>query len=151
MTSVNCAMDISICNNGDKYLGSSIYVPICRETNHGQSFESYLIHLVRLREIQSNSCSRTVLLYPATAYLVIFCSFVATSDIGGFNLMKAIVDCLAQSGINYPLIQLWTLFRKLSSLSRGFFDDEGIPIQMIPLEPRSYSLLFYPFSPLECR
>lgn len=102
------------------------------------------MQLVRLREVQSNFCSRTVLLYPATAYLVIFCNFVATSDIGDFNLMKAIVDCLAQSGISYPLVQLWTLFQKLLSLSRGFFNDEGIPMQMIPLEPRSYSSMSYP-------
>ncbi|CAG7954653.1 unnamed protein product [Penicillium salamii] len=66
----------------------------------------------------------TILLYPATAYLVLFCNVVATSDIGDFNLMKSIADCLSQSGISYPLVQLRTLFQNFLGLSQGFFGDE---------------------------
>ncbi|KAJ5193412.1 hypothetical protein N7449_009554, partial [Penicillium cf. viridicatum] len=91
-----------------------------------------------------NLLNRTVLLYPATAYFVVFCNFVATSDIGDFNLMKAIVDRLAQSGISYSLVQLRTLFQTLLSLSQGVFNDERIAMQRIPLEPQSYSSVSYP-------
>ncbi|CAG7932123.1 unnamed protein product [Penicillium olsonii] len=66
----------------------------------------------------------TILLYPATAYLVLFCNVVATSDIGDFNLMKSIADCLTQTGISYPLVQLRTLFQNFLGLSQGFFGDE---------------------------
>lgn len=74
---------------------------------------------------------RTILLYPATAYLVIFCNVVATSDIGDFNLMKAIADCLTQTGISYPLVQLRTLYQKFLGLSQEFFNDERNAIQRI--------------------
>lgn len=67
---------------------------------------------------------RTILLYPVTAYLVIFCNVVATSDIGDFNLMKAVADCLNQTGISYPLVQLRKLFQKFLGLSQRFFGDE---------------------------
>lgn len=39
--------------------------------------------------------------------------------------MKAIADCLTQTGISYPLVQLRTLFQRFLGLSQGFFGDEG--------------------------
>ncbi|KAJ5754185.1 uncharacterized protein N7511_008338 [Penicillium nucicola] len=71
----------------------------------------------------------TILLYPATAYLVLFCNVVATSDIGDFNLMKAIADCLTQSGISYPLVQLRNLFQKFLGLSQEFFGEDRTALQ----------------------
>lgn len=38
--------------------------------------------------------------------------------------MKSIADCLSQSGISYPLVQLRTLFQNFLGLSQGFFGDE---------------------------
>ncbi|KAK9853693.1 uncharacterized protein MYU51_005071 [Penicillium brevicompactum] len=81
----------------------------------------------------------TILLYPATAYLVLFCNVVATSDIGDFNLMKAIADCLTQTGISYPLVQLRTLFQNFLGLSQGFFGDErNMQLLTGPLDAASY-------------
>ena len=74
---------------------------------------------------------RTILLYPVTAYLILFCNVVATSDIGDFNLMKAIADCLTQTGISYPLVQLRTLYQKFLGLSQEFFNDERNAMQRI--------------------
>ena len=74
---------------------------------------------------------RTILLYPATAYLILFCNVVATSDIGDFNLMKAIAECLTQAGISYPLVQLRTLYQKFLGLSQEFFSDERNAMQRI--------------------
>ncbi|KAJ5447348.1 hypothetical protein N7445_002169 [Penicillium cf. griseofulvum] len=66
---------------------------------------SALVSMCHSAEKQTavNFLNWTILLYPATAYLVLFCNVVATSDIGDFNLMKAIADCLTQTGISYPL------------------------------------------------
>lgn len=77
----------------------------------------------------SSNIHRTILLYPATAYLVLFCNVVATSDIGDFNLMKAIADCLTQTGISYPLVQLRTLYQKFLGLSQEFFNNERNTLQ----------------------
>jgi hypothetical protein len=79
-----------------------------------------------------------------TAYLVLFCNVVATSDIGDFNLMKAIVDCLAQSGVSYPLVRLQTLFQRFLRLSQDFFDDERRAMQGTYTDSGSYSSLSYP-------
>ena len=38
--------------------------------------------------------------------------------------MKSIADCLTQTGISYPLVQLRTLFQNFLGLSQGFFGDE---------------------------
>jgi hypothetical protein len=60
--------------------------------------------------------------------------------------MKAIADCLTQTGISYPLVQLRTLFQKFLGLSQGFFSDERNATQM--LEPRLDGSLYpgIPFS-----
>ncbi|KAJ6046277.1 hypothetical protein N7444_007531 [Penicillium canescens] len=107
---------------------------------------STLVSMCQSAEEQSavNLLNRTVLLYPATAYLVLFCNVIATSDIGDFSLMKAMVDCLARSGISYPLVQLRTLFQRILNISEAFFIEEGSPVQRTPLEPQSYSSLSYP-------
>ncbi|KAJ6124374.1 hypothetical protein N7471_011691 [Penicillium samsonianum] len=94
---------------------------------------SALVSMCHSAEKQTavNFLNWTILLYPATAYLVIFCNVVATSDIGDFNLMKAIADCLTQTGISYPLVQLRTLYQKFLGLSQEFFNDERNAIQRI--------------------
>ncbi|KAJ5952952.1 uncharacterized protein N7479_011365 [Penicillium vulpinum] len=94
---------------------------------------SALVSMCHSAEKQTavNFLNWTILLYPATAYLVLFCNVVATSDIGDFNLMKAIADCLAQTGISYPLVQLRTLYQKFLGLSQEFFNDERNALQRI--------------------
>ncbi|OJJ35383.1 hypothetical protein ASPWEDRAFT_109908 [Aspergillus wentii DTO 134E9] len=68
----------------------------------------------------------TILFYPLTAYFVLFCNVVATSDTADFNLMKAIADCLNHGGtVSRPIAQLRVLFQKFLSLSSGFFERES--------------------------
>ncbi|KAJ5787595.1 hypothetical protein N7457_002585 [Penicillium paradoxum] len=88
----------------------------------------------------------TILLYPATAYLILFCNVIATSDLGDFNLMQAIADCLPQTGISDPLIQLRSLFTNFLGLSQRFFNDERNLIQR-NRSPRMQSPLSYPIDP----
>ncbi|KAJ5213899.1 hypothetical protein N7449_001068 [Penicillium cf. viridicatum] len=109
-----------------------------RSTNsYLQSAREELLALVSMchtaeKQTAVNFLNWTILLYPATAYLVLFCNVVATSDIGDFNLMKAIADCLSQTGISYPLVQLRTLYQKFLGLSQEFFNDERNALQRIP-------------------
>ncbi|KAJ5205456.1 hypothetical protein N7472_001904 [Penicillium cf. griseofulvum] len=66
----------------------------------------------------------TLLVYPITAYFVLFCNVVATSDTDDFKLMKTIVDCLNRiDTTSRPIIQVRTIFRHFLSLSRGVFDN----------------------------
>lgn len=58
--------------------------------------------------------------------------------------MKAIADCLSQTGISYPLVQLRTLFQKFLGLSQGFFGDER-NMQLL-VEPWDTSYPAYPSS-----
>ncbi|KAJ5504862.1 hypothetical protein N7463_007736 [Penicillium fimorum] len=68
----------------------------------------------------------TLLVYPITAYFVLFCNVVATSDTGDFKLMKMIVDCLARiETTSRPIIQVRTTFCHFLSLARGVFRDES--------------------------
>ncbi|KAJ5229151.1 hypothetical protein N7489_009859 [Penicillium chrysogenum] len=94
---------------------------------------SALVSMCHSAEKQTavNFLNWTILLYPATAYLILFCNVVATSDIGDFNLMKAIAECLTQTGISYPLVQLRTLYQKFLGLSQEFFNDERNAMQRI--------------------
>ncbi|CAI7650547.1 unnamed protein product [Penicillium glandicola] len=105
---------------------------------------SALVSMCHSAEKQTavNFLNWTILLYPATAYLVLFCNVVATSDISDFNLMKAIADCLAQTGISYPLVQLRTLYQNFLGLSQEFFNDERNAIQIA--SPQLGSQLSYP-------
>lgn len=127
----------------DGYLQSarqelSALVSMCHtaEKQTAVSFLNWLVHDTTNTIQYSNlTYLRTILLYPATAYLVLFCNVVATSDIGDFNLMKAIADCLTQTGISYPLVQLRTLFQKFLGLSQGFFNDERNTMQILASEP----------------
>ncbi|KAJ5607736.1 hypothetical protein N7537_004355 [Penicillium hordei] len=106
---------------------------------------SALVSMCHTAEKQTavNFLNWTILLYPATAYLVLFCNVVATSDVGDFNLMKAIADCLTQTGLSYPLVQLRTLYQKFLGLSQEFFNDERNALQRIP-SPRLGSPLSNP-------
>lgn len=53
--------------------------------------------------------------------------------------MKAIADCLTQTGISYPLVQLRTLFQNFLGLSQGFFGDErNMQLLTGPLDAASY-------------
>jgi hypothetical protein len=60
--------------------------------------------------------------------------------------MKAIADCLTQTGISYPLVQLRTLFQKFLGLSQGFFGDER-NMQLLAEPSASYPV--NPFSAWE--
>lgn len=112
---------------------SQLFELVSTQYQYGIFFNSHL----------SNTHLRTILLYPATAYLVLFCNVVATSDIADFNLMKAIAECLSQTGISYPLVQLRTLYQKFLGLSQEFFNDECNALQRIP-SPRLGSPLSNP-------
>ncbi|OQE41980.1 hypothetical protein PENCOP_c004G03194 [Penicillium coprophilum] len=109
---------------------------ICSTESYLQSARRELSALVSMcqsakKQTAVNFLNWTILLYPATAYLILFCNVIATSDIGDFNLMKAIADCLAQNGISYPLVQLRTLYQKFLGLSQEFFNDERNALQRI--------------------
>lgn len=53
--------------------------------------------------------------------------------------MKAIADCLTQTGISYPLVQLRTLFQNFLGLSQGFFGDErNMQLLAEPMDTASY-------------
>ncbi|CAG8890453.1 unnamed protein product [Penicillium egyptiacum] len=117
-------------------LQSDLGQPTSSTENYLQSARrelSALVSMCHSAEKQSavNFLNWTILLYPATAYLVLFCNVVATSDIGDFNLMKAIAECLTQTGVSYPLVQLRTLYQKFLGLSQEFFNDERNVMQMI--------------------
>ncbi|CAG8321956.1 unnamed protein product [Penicillium nalgiovense] len=45
--------------------------------------------------------------------------------------MKAIAECLTQTGISYPLLQLRTFYQKFRGLSREFFNNERNAMQRI--------------------
>ncbi|OQE43367.1 hypothetical protein PENCOP_c003G05100 [Penicillium coprophilum] len=68
----------------------------------------------------------TLLVYPITAYFVLFCNVVVTSDTDGFNLMKTIVDCLARiETTSRPIIQVRTIFLHFLSLAGGALRDDA--------------------------
>ncbi|KXG50367.1 Transcription factor [Penicillium griseofulvum] len=68
----------------------------------------------------------TLLVYPITAYFVLFCNVVATSDTDDFKLMKTIVDCLNQiDTTSRPIFQVRTIFHHFLSLAGEIFDDES--------------------------
>lgn len=122
--------------------GTCIHVSFSGKANSSQLLKLVSTFYNPVAYHLSKYPTRTILLYPTTAYLVLFCNVVATSDIGDFNLMKAIADCLAQTGISYPLVQLRTLFQKFLGLSRGFFNDERNAIQMIHTSGMESSLSY---------
>lgn len=64
---------------------------------------------------------RTLLYYPLTAYLALFCNVVTTANFADFQLLSTIADCLVHSGsISAPIAQLQSLFRRLVSLAQCF-------------------------------
>ncbi|CAG8896568.1 unnamed protein product [Penicillium egyptiacum] len=67
----------------------------------------------------------TLLVYPSTAYFVLFCNVVATSDTDDFKLMTTIADCLTRiETTGRPIIQVRTIFRHFLSLAGGVFRDQ---------------------------
>ncbi|KAJ5173807.1 uncharacterized protein N7500_001738 [Penicillium coprophilum] len=68
----------------------------------------------------------TLLVHPITAYFVLFCNVVVTSDIDDFKLMKTIVDCLTRiETTSRPIIQVRTIFLHFLSLAGGVFNDDA--------------------------
>ncbi|OQE89367.1 hypothetical protein PENNAL_c0014G10767 [Penicillium nalgiovense] len=65
---------------------------------------------------------------------------------GDFNLMKAIAECLTQTGISYPLLQLRTLYQKFRGLSRELFNNERNAMQRIGSPQLGNDLLFDQFA-----
>ncbi|KAJ5106360.1 hypothetical protein N7456_003035 [Penicillium angulare] len=64
----------------------------------------------------------TLLFYPISAYFVLFCNVVATSNIADFNLLKATVDCLAWGEAkSAPIAQIRSVLQYFVHLSRGVF------------------------------
>lgn len=98
---------------------------ICRKAKHGGlvALVSYVLHM-KIR--MGSEASRTLLVYPTTAYFVLFCNVVATLDTDDFKLMTTITDCLARiETTSRPIIQTRTIFRHFLSLAGEVFDDES--------------------------
>ncbi|KAJ5375525.1 hypothetical protein N7517_007531 [Penicillium concentricum] len=75
----------------------------------------------------------TLLVYPITAYFVLFCNAVATSDTDDFKLMKTIVDCLTPiETTSRPIVQVRTIFRHFLSLAGGVFNDKSNSMVLVP-------------------
>lgn len=73
--------------------------------------------------------SRTLLYYPLTAYFTVFCNAVATCHAGDFQILKALANCLAESGaISQPIATMHNLFEQFVSLSWCFFSEENTDI-----------------------
>ncbi|KAJ5847505.1 hypothetical protein N7455_011462 [Penicillium solitum] len=68
----------------------------------------------------------TLLVYPITAYFVLFCNVIATLDTDDFKLMTTIIDCLTRiETTSRPIIQVRTIFQQFLSLAGEAFDDES--------------------------
>ncbi|KAJ5241570.1 uncharacterized protein N7469_003161 [Penicillium citrinum] len=68
----------------------------------------------------------TLLFYPISAYFVLFCNVVATSDHGDFNLLKATADCLAWGEArSHPIAQIRLVLQRFVKLSQEVFGNEN--------------------------
>ncbi|KOS46929.1 hypothetical protein ACN38_g2120 [Penicillium nordicum] len=68
----------------------------------------------------------TLLVYPITAYFVLFCNVIATSDTDDFKLMTTITNCLTRiETTSRPIIQVRTIFQHFLSLARAVFEDDS--------------------------
>lgn len=90
---------------------------------------------------------RTLLVCPITAYFVLFCNVIATSNTDDFKLMTTITDCLTRiETTSRPIIQVRTIFRHFLSLAGEVFDDESNAIvvtrdhQVQPVQSQSTDL-----------
>ncbi|KAL4929535.1 Zn(II)2Cys6 transcription factor [Aspergillus undulatus] len=64
----------------------------------------------------------TLLYYPITACIALFCNAIATSHAGDFAILSAVSQCLAQSGsLSPPIAAMQSLLDEFVALSRGFF------------------------------
>jgi hypothetical protein len=98
---------------------------ICRKAKHSGlvALVSYALHM-KIRMI--SDVFRTLLVYPITAYFVLFCNVIATSDTDDFKLMTTITDCLTRiETTSRPIIQIRTIFRRFLSLAGEVFDNES--------------------------
>lgn len=99
---------------------------ICRKAKYSGfvALVSYVLHM-KLK-ISPDEVSRTLLVYPITAYFVLFCNVIATLDTDDFKLMTTITDCLARiETTSRPIIQVRTIFQQFLSLAGEAFDDES--------------------------
>lgn len=108
------------------YIFPSFDVYICRTAKHGGlvALVSDLLHMeIRM---SSDEVSRTLLVYPITAYFVLFCNVIATLDTDDFKLMTTITDCLTRiETTSRPIIQVRTIFQHFLSLAGEVFNDES--------------------------
>ncbi|KAJ5260045.1 hypothetical protein N7497_011137 [Penicillium chrysogenum] len=95
----------------------------------------------------------TLLVYPITAYFVLFCNVVATSDTDDFKLMTTIADCLTRiETTSRPIIQVRAIFCHFLSLAAKVFEDESNPMtvtrdhQVQPVQSHSNTLHWMPDS-----
>ncbi|OQE19260.1 hypothetical protein PENFLA_c019G10954 [Penicillium flavigenum] len=95
----------------------------------------------------------TLLIYPITAYFVLFCNVVATSDTDDFKLMTTIADCLTRiETSSRPIIQVRAIFRHFLTLAAKVFEDESNPMmvtrdhQVQPVQSHSNTLHWMPDS-----
>ncbi|OQE05093.1 hypothetical protein PENVUL_c027G02482 [Penicillium vulpinum] len=78
----------------------------------------------------------SLLVYPTTAYFVLFCNVIATSNTDDFKLMRTITDCLARiETTSRPIIQVRTIFRHFLSLTGGVFNNEENATQDPQVQP----------------
>lgn len=108
------------------YIFTSFDMYICRKAKYSGlvALVSYVLHM-KLK-ISSDEVSRTLLVYPITAYFVLFCNVIATLDTDDFKLMTTIIDCLTRiETTSRPIIQVRTIFQQFLSLAGEAFDDES--------------------------
>mgnify|MGYP006876458131 FL=1 len=126
---------------------------ISRKARYGGpvALVSYVLHMKT--GANSDQMSRTLLVYPITAYFVLFCNVVATSDTDDFKLMTTIADCLTRiETTSRPIIQVRAIFCHFLSLAAQVFEDESNPMmvtrdhQVQPVQSHSNTLHWMPDS-----
>jgi len=131
-------------------ISSLVSMCLSAEKQSTVAFLHWFVNCASQRQKHSNSIDRTLLFYPITAYFVLFCNVVATSDTGDFKLMRTIADCLARTTTtSRPIIQVRAIFQHFLSLSEGFFNDELNALagtQRHQLQPQSSVMQLWPLS-----
>jgi hypothetical protein len=126
---------------------------ISRKARYGGpvALVSYVLHMKT--GANSDQMSRTLLVYPITAYFVLFCNVVATSDTDDFKLMTTIADCLTRiETTSRPIIQVRAIFCHFLPLAAKVFENESNPMmvtrdhQVQPVQSHSNTLHWMPDS-----
>lgn len=107
-------------------LSSLMSMSLAAERKSAVAFFHWLVSPVELTIHKTHYISRTLLFYPISAYFVLFCNVVATSDHGDFNLLKATADCLAWGEArSHPIAQIRLVLQRFVKLSQEVFGNEN--------------------------